>query len=73
MPKRDRSQGSAPDRLQLHPRKFGEEHHMISLTINGAKRDLDVDPQMPLLWALRDSLNMTGTKCGCAGEVPRSA
>ena len=30
---------------------------MISLTINGAKRDLDVDPQMPLLWALRDTLN----------------
>ena len=38
---------------------------MIRLTINGAKRDLDVDPQMPLLWALRDTLNMTGTKFGC--------
>ena len=38
---------------------------MISLTINGAKRDLDVDPQTPLLWALRDNLSMTGTKFGC--------
>jgi isoquinoline 1-oxidoreductase alpha subunit len=38
---------------------------MISLTINGTTRDLDIDPQMPLLWALRDNLNMTGTKFGC--------
>jgi isoquinoline 1-oxidoreductase alpha subunit len=38
---------------------------MISLTINGATCDLDVDPEMPLLWALRDNLNMTGTKFGC--------
>jgi isoquinoline 1-oxidoreductase alpha subunit len=38
---------------------------MISLTINGAKRDLDIDPETPLLWALRDTLNMTGTKFGC--------
>jgi isoquinoline 1-oxidoreductase alpha subunit len=38
---------------------------MISLKINGSARDLDVDPDMPLLWALRDVLNMTGTKFGC--------
>ncbi len=38
---------------------------MISLTINGAQRDLDVPADMPLLWALRDVLNMTGTKFGC--------
>src|SRR5947209_10241732 len=38
---------------------------MISLTINGAKRDLDVDPQTPLLWVLRDNLSMTGTNFGC--------
>ena len=37
----------------------------ITLTINGAKHKLDVEPDMPLLWALRDELNMTGTKFGC--------
>ena len=38
---------------------------MISLTINGALHQLDVDPDMPLLWALRDHLALTGTKYGC--------
>ena len=38
---------------------------MISMTINGAVRQLDVDPAMPLLWALRESLNLPGTKFGC--------
>jgi isoquinoline 1-oxidoreductase alpha subunit len=38
---------------------------MISLTINGAVHRLDVDPDMPLLWALRDHLALTGTKYGC--------
>jgi isoquinoline 1-oxidoreductase alpha subunit len=38
---------------------------MISLTVNGSKHDLDVDSEMPLLWAIRDVLNMTGTKYGC--------
>jgi isoquinoline 1-oxidoreductase subunit alpha len=38
---------------------------MISLTINGTVRQLDADPDMPLLWALRDKLNLTGTKFGC--------
>ena len=37
----------------------------ISLGINGAKRTVDVDPDMPLLWVLRDVLGMTGTKFGC--------
>ena len=37
----------------------------ITLTINGAARELSVDPQMPLLWVLRDVLKMTGTKYGC--------
>jgi isoquinoline 1-oxidoreductase alpha subunit len=37
----------------------------ISLGINGAKRTVDVDPDMPLLWVLRDVLGMTGTKYGC--------
>lgn len=37
----------------------------ISLTINGERRDLDVEPDMPLLWVLRDELGLTGTKFGC--------
>ena len=38
---------------------------MISLKINGSQHDLDVAADMPLLWAIRDVLNMTGTKYGC--------
>lgn len=38
---------------------------MISLRINGTQHDLDVDPDMPLLWALRDVVGLTGTKYGC--------
>ena len=41
---------------------------MIHLTINGIEHDLDVDPDMPLLWVLRDILGLTGTKYGC-GEA----
>lgn len=37
----------------------------ISLLINGEKREIDVDPQMPLLWAIRDFVGLTGTKFGC--------
>jgi len=35
------------------------------LTINDRAHDVDVSPDTPLLWVLRDSLNMTGTKYGC--------
>ncbi len=38
---------------------------MISLKINGQLHKVDVDPDTPLLWVLRDSLQMTGTKLGC--------
>jgi isoquinoline 1-oxidoreductase alpha subunit len=37
----------------------------VHLRINGQPRDLDVDPEMPILWALRDVLGMCGTKYGC--------
>ncbi|MEP7244449.1 MAG: (2Fe-2S)-binding protein [Gammaproteobacteria bacterium] len=37
----------------------------IKLTVNSQPRELDIDPQMPLLWALRDHLQLTGTKFGC--------
>jgi isoquinoline 1-oxidoreductase alpha subunit len=38
---------------------------MVALSINGEKREVDVPPDMPLLWVLRDVLGMTGTKFGC--------
>jgi len=38
---------------------------MIQLNINGKPVQLDVEPDTPLLWALRDTLQMTGTKYGC--------
>lgn len=37
----------------------------ISLSINGEAHELDVDPETPLLWVLRDELQLTGTKFGC--------
>ena len=37
----------------------------VTLNINGQKHTLEVTPELPLLWALRDILNMTGTKFGC--------
>ena len=37
----------------------------MNLNVNGNNVSLDVDPQMPLLWVLRDTLNLTGTKFGC--------
>ena len=37
----------------------------ITLNINGEAVTLQVEPEMPLLWVLRDELNMTGTKLGC--------
>src|SRR5579862_2653802 len=42
-----------------------EVHMAIVFTLNGKSQSVDVDPQMPLLWVLRDTLNMTGTKFGC--------
>ena len=38
---------------------------MITLRINKKTHSVDVDPNMPLLWVLRDTLGMTGTKFGC--------
>src|SRR5512134_2426781 len=38
---------------------------MIALRVNGASRAVDADPDTPLLWVLRDSLGLTGTKYGC--------
>ena len=38
---------------------------MITITVNGKAHEVDVEDGMPLLWILRDVLNMTGTKYGC--------
>jgi len=38
---------------------------LITLNVNGQSRQIDADPEMPLLWALRDLLKLTGTKYGC--------
>jgi isoquinoline 1-oxidoreductase alpha subunit len=40
----------------------------MKLRVNGVERTLEVDPEMPLLWVLRDVLNLNGTKYGC-GEA----
>jgi isoquinoline 1-oxidoreductase subunit alpha len=37
----------------------------VTFTLNGKPQTVDVSPDMPLLWVLRDTLNMTGTKFGC--------
>ena len=38
---------------------------MVTLSVNGTPHRVDADPDMPLVWALRDHLNLTGTKFGC--------
>ena len=38
---------------------------MLKLTVNGKPASLDADPEMPLLWAIREDLQLTGTKFGC--------
>ena len=38
---------------------------MARLTINGTAHDVDVDPNTPLLWAIRENVGLTGTKYGC--------
>ncbi|MGH8747312.1 MAG: (2Fe-2S)-binding protein [Burkholderiales bacterium] len=42
---------------------------MITLTVNGRKMKADAEPETPLLWVLRDTLGMTGTKFGCGAQL----
>jgi isoquinoline 1-oxidoreductase alpha subunit len=42
---------------------------VFRLTVNGVARTIDADPEMPLLWALRDRLGLTGTKYGCGAGI----
>lgn len=41
----------------------------IKFDLNGAQVDLDVDPDMPLLWAIRENAGLTGTKYGCGKSL----
>ena len=41
----------------------------MQLVINGREHTVDADPAMPILWALRDTLGMTGTKFGCGAAL----
>ncbi len=45
---------------------------MVAITVNGARHQLDVEDDTPLLWVLREELGLTGTKYGCNGEPVRS-
>jgi len=42
---------------------------MLTLNVNGRARSLDVEPEMPLLWALRGELNLPGAKYGCGAGL----
>ena len=38
---------------------------MIVMKVNGVRQEVDVDPNTPLLWVIREQLELTGTKFGC--------
>jgi isoquinoline 1-oxidoreductase subunit alpha len=42
---------------------------MAAFIVNGRKTEIDVEPEMPLLWALRDELGLVGTKFGCGAGL----
>ena len=42
---------------------------MVTFTLNGSRRTFDGDPDMPLLWYLRDDLRLTGTRFGCGAGL----
>jgi aerobic-type carbon monoxide dehydrogenase small subunit (CoxS/CutS family) len=44
---------------------WNKEARMISLTVNGKAQQVDVEPDVPLLWVVREQLALTGTKYGC--------
>src|SRR5262245_53764097 len=45
--------------------RFTGELRMAALTINGKAHQIDVDPNTPLLWVIREQVGLTGTKYGC--------
>ena len=42
---------------------------MITISVNGKAHQLDVEPDAPLLWVLRDELGLTGAKFGCGVDL----
>src|SRR6516165_364543 len=61
-----RERGIPPRQSCLCNRRFSWEiSKMAALSINGQTHQVDVDPNTPLLWALRDTIGLTGTKYGC--------
>jgi len=42
---------------------------MIQLTVNGTPKKIDIDPETPILWAVREQLKLTGTKFGCGASL----
>src|SRR5262249_56588287 len=48
-----------------HERRVKESHPMVKLKVNGKEHALDVSPDTPLLWVVRQALGLTGTKFGC--------
>jgi isoquinoline 1-oxidoreductase alpha subunit len=38
---------------------------VVTIEVNGEQHSLDIEPEMPLLWAIRNTLGLTGTKFGC--------
>ena len=41
----------------------------MKLSVNGRSHEVDVEPDMPLLWVLRDELGLSGTKYGCGAAL----
>jgi isoquinoline 1-oxidoreductase subunit alpha len=56
--------GTLPVMLRK-PRQSQGVAEVVQLKVNGASHEIDVEPDTPLLWVLRDELNLTGTKFGC--------
>jgi len=54
-----------PDRLNIITLQDLREAVMISLEVNGKRYEVDVSPDVPLLWVIREYLKLTGTKYGC--------
>jgi len=53
----------------MSPLSDPREKSMASVEINGKTRNVNVDPSTPLLWVIRDTLGMTGTKFGCGAQL----
>lgn len=53
------------DSSSIQPTEAKTKRSIIKLSINGIHRELEVEPDMPLLWALRDVAELSGTKFGC--------